>query len=81
MTQTRAASSTFLEAAHSIMIATALVVVAFALCNLESGLAGFIAGLSLVIVVLGIYSAVGEAKYAIKIKPYPWWLERNLLTE
>lgn len=69
MTQTRAASSSFLEAAHSIMIGTALIMVAFALYNLESGLAGFIAGLSLVIVVLGIYSAVEEAKYAIKIKP------------
>ena len=41
----------------------------FGLLSLESGLAGFIAGLSLVIVVLGIYSAVEEAKYAIKIKP------------
>lgn len=69
MMQTKTASSSLLEAAHSIMIGTALIMIAFALHALESALAGFVAGLSLVIVVFGIYSAVEEAKYAIKIKP------------
>lgn len=69
MVQTRAASNSLLEAAHSIMIGLALMAVAYALYNLEYVLAGFVAGLALVIIILGIYSAIEEARYAIKINP------------
>lgn len=69
MTQTRAATNSILEAAHSIMIGVALIAISLALYGSGYVLSGFVAGLALVVIILGIYSAVEEAKYAVKIKP------------
>ena len=63
--QKRASQNALLEAAHSIMIGIALLAVSSALIDSQKTIAGFIAGLAIVIIVLALNSAIAETRFAL----------------
>ena len=64
--QKRTSQNALLEAVHSIMIGIAFLAVSSALIDSRTTIAGFIAGLAVVIIVLALYSAIAETKFALK---------------
>lgn len=64
--QKRASQNALLEAAHSIMTGIALLAVSSALIDFRTTIAGFIAGLAIVVIALGLYSAIEETRFALK---------------